>query len=193
MNEVDERVDETWTQSLRDILKEVIRKLPDQTTLGELVAATRGSDHMAPVLDVFTVQELIDLAKERPRPERAAPTGVGASSTGSNGNGVHFDVDGNPLIDLGLGLGDVGPAVIRRRADIPGGDLIILQSLARNKAGRRESELLQGTALASDQLRLVLRHLRTKGHVHVEGSGPKRRYKITRVGAAFLRKAGYGE
>lgn len=186
MNEVDERVDETWTQSLRDILKEVIRKLPDQTTLGELVVATRGSDHMAPVLDVFTVQELIDLAVERPRPERLAAAPVGAVT---NGHGIHFDAEGNPVLDLG----DVGPAVIRRRADIPGGDLIILQSLARNKAGRREGELLQGTALASDQLRLVLRHLRTKGHVHVEGSGPKRRYKITRVGAAYLRKAGFAE
>ncbi|MEZ4451210.1 MAG: hypothetical protein R3B09_17155 [Nannocystaceae bacterium] len=184
MNEVDERVDETWTQSLRDVLRDVIRKLPDRTTLGELVDATRSSDHLAPVLEVFTVQELIDVAKERPRPDRSAPSPAPASN-----GGIQYDAEGNPLLDLA----DLGPAVIRRRADIPGGDLLVLQALARNKAGRRETELLQGTALASDQLRLVLRHLRTKGHVHLEGSGPKRRYKITRVGTAFLRKAGYAE
>ncbi len=47
---------------------------------------------------------------------------------------------------------------------------------------------MQATGLASDQVRLILRNLRTKGYIHVEGSGLKRRVKITRHGAGYLRK-----
>ncbi|MCA9636466.1 MAG: hypothetical protein KC420_10615 [Myxococcales bacterium] len=172
MNEVDDRVEDAWTQSLRDVLREVIRALPDTATLGEIVAAARKNDHISPVLGVFTVQELIDIAKERPRPqEEPAQTAV--------------DDDLDEAGDL-----ELGPAVIRRRADVPGGDALVLRSLSKSKAGRRESELLQGTGLASDQLRLVLRHLRTKGLIHVEGSGAKKRIKITRAGSTFLRSPG---
>lgn len=165
MNEVDDRVEDAWTQSLRDVLREVIRALPDSATLGEVVAAARSNEQMASVLSVFTVQELIDIAMARPREEPEAAD----------------DAD-----DLGLEL-ELGSAVIRRRADIPNGDALVLRSLSKSKAGRRESDLLQGTGLASDQLRLVIRHLRSKGLVHVEGSGTKRRFKITRAGSTFLR------
>ena len=176
MNEMEERVEDAWAQSLRDVLREVIRDLPDHATLGELVDATRASAHLAPVLDIFTVQELIDVAKARPR---AAPAPKPAPA-----GQIHFDEEGNPLMDLG----EIGPAVIRRRADVPDGDARVLQALARSKTGRKESELLQLTELASDQLRLVLRHLRTKTLVHVEGAGLKRRYKITRAGATAIRQ-----
>ncbi|MCA9657588.1 MAG: hypothetical protein KC486_04540, partial [Myxococcales bacterium] len=63
----------------------------------------------------------------------------------------------------------------------------VLRALNKSKAGRRELELLQTTGLTSEQLRLIVRHLRTKGYLHVEGSGTKRRYKITRAGTGFLR------
>jgi len=175
VNEMEERVEDAWTQSLRDVLREVIRNLPEHATLGELVDATRANAHLSPVLDAFTVQELIDVAVTRPRLAKEAPP----PSTG-----IHFDEDGNPLLDLG----DLGPAVIRRRADVPDGDVRVLQALAKSKTGRKESELLQLTELTSDQLRLVLRHLRAKGQVHMEGSGLKRRFKITRAGAGSLRK-----
>lgn len=173
MNEVEERVEDAWTQSLSEIFVEVIRKLPDTATLGEIVEAARQSPQMAPVLGVFSVQELIDVAKVRPRPEPKPQPGE-----------IQLDADGNPLMDLG----DTGPAVIRRRADIPNGDAVVLRALSKSKAGRREPELLQTTGLTSEQLRLIVRHLRSKGYLHVEGSGGKRRYKITRAGSGFLRK-----
>lgn len=184
LEERDDRVDDTWAESLRDVLRDVIKTLPGQVTLRELVDATRSNSQLAPVLDHFTVQELIDLVKDRPRGEpsdlalqlkpaaKPAPTGE-----------VLFDEEGNPLLDL-----DNGPAVIRRRADVPDGDVRLLSALSKQKAGRRENELLQTTGLASDQVRLILRNLRTKGFIHVEGSGIKRRIKITRHGTAYLRK-----
>jgi len=175
VSEVEERVEDAWTQSLGEIFKEVIRKLPDSTTLGELIAAARSSEQIAPVLDVFSVQELIDVAKARPRQEPEPEP---------SGDGVEFDADGNPILDLG----ESGPAVIRRRADVPNGDMLVLRSLTKNKTGRRESDLLQLTGLTSDQLRLVVRHLRLKGFIHVEGSGSKRRFKITRTGSVHLRQ-----
>jgi predicted transcriptional regulator len=183
----DDRVEDTWAKSLRDVLSDVIKTLPSHVTLGELVDATRSNPQLAPVLDHFTVQELIDLVKDRPRsepsdlPVRAASrSGVGAGSPE-----VQFDEEGNPLLDLDL---DSGPAVIRRRADVPDGDVRLLSALSKQKAGRRENELLQTTGLASDQVRLILRNLRTRGFIHVEGSGIKRRIKITRHGTAYLRK-----
>ncbi|MEZ4385700.1 MAG: hypothetical protein R3A79_30555 [Nannocystaceae bacterium] len=173
MNEVEERVEDAWTQSLSEIFVEVIRKLPDTATLGEIIEAARQSPQIAPVLGVFSVQQLIEVAKVRPRPEPKPRPGD-----------IQLDADGNPLMDLG----DSGPAVIRRRADIPNGDAVVLRALNKNKAGRREAELLQTTGLTSDQLRLIVRHLRAKGLLHVEGSGTKRRYKITRAGSGSLRK-----
>jgi predicted transcriptional regulator len=184
LEERDDRVEDAWAESLREVLRDVIKTLPGQVTLRELVDATRSNPQLAPVLDHFTVQELIDLVKDRPRGEPtdlALPTKPAAkpAPTGE----VMFDEEGNPLLDL-----DNGPAVIRRRADVPDGDVRLLSALSKQKAGRRENELLQTTGLASDQVRLILRNLRTKGFIHVEGSGIKRRIKITRHGTAYLRK-----
>jgi hypothetical protein len=188
LEERDDRVEDAWAVSLRDVLRDVIKTLPSQVTLGELVEATRSNPQLAPVLDHFTVQELIDLVKDRPRgepsdlPLNGATAARGAKPSPSE---IQFDEEGNPLLDLDL---ESGPAVIRRRADVPDGDVRLLSALSKQKAGRRENELLQTTGLASDQVRLILRNLRTKGFIHVEGSGTKRRIKITRHGTAYLRK-----
>ncbi|HEY0139191.1 MAG TPA: hypothetical protein VGB85_34120 [Nannocystis sp.] len=182
----DDRVEDTWAKSLRDVLCDVIKTLPSHVTLGELVDATRSNPQLAPVLDHFTVQELIDLVKDRPRNEPSDLPVRAAPRSGSEPRPeVQFDEEGNPLLDLDL---DSGPAVIRRRADVPDGDVRLLSALSKQKAGRRENELLQTTGLASDQVRLILRNLRTRGFIHVEGSGIKRRIKITRHGTAYLRK-----
>ncbi len=189
LEEQDDRVEDAWAESLREVLRDVIKQLPSQVTLGELVDATRSNPQLAPVLDHFTVQELIDLVKERPRgePSDLAARAAAKAKANGNGNGAHaevqFDEEGNPILDL-----DNGPAVIRRRADVPDGDVRLLSALSKQKSGRRENELLQTTGLASDQVRLILRNLRTKGFIHVEGSGIKRRIKITRHGTAYLRK-----
>ncbi len=196
LEERDDRVEDAWAVSLRDVLRDVIKTLPSKVTLGELVDATRSNPQLAPVLEHFTVQELIDLVKDRPRDEPSDPPSIlaalakTAKPAGSNGAGANggtgeivFDEEGNPILDL-----DAGPAVIRRRADVPDGDVRLLSALNKQKAGRRENELLQTTGLASDQVRLILRNLRTKGFIHVEGSGIKRRIKITRHGTAYLRK-----
>lgn len=186
LEEQDDRVEDTWAESLREVLRDVIKQLPGHVTLGELVGATRSNPQLVPVLEHFTVQELIDLVKERPRGEQpseiAARLAAKAKASPSTGE-VLLDEEGNPYLDL-----DSGPAVIRRRADVPDGDVRLLSALSKQKAGRRETELLQTTGLASDQVRLILRNLRTRGFIHVEGTGIKRRIKITRHGAAYLRK-----
>ena len=185
LEERDDRVEDAWAESLRDVLRDVIKTLPGAVTLRELVDATRSNPQLAPVLDHFTVQELIDLVKDRPRgePSDLALHAVKPAAKPAPTGEVMFDEEGNPLLDL-----DNGPAVIRRRADVPDGDVRLLSALSKQKAGRRENELLQTTGLASDQVRLILRNLRTKGFIHVEGSGIKRRIKITRHGTAYLRK-----
>ncbi len=183
LEEQDGRVEDTWADSLRDVLRDVIKQLPGHVTLGELVGATRSNPQLAPVLEHFTVQELIDLAKERPRGEPSEIAARLAAKARASTGEVLLDEEGNPYLDL-----DSGPAVIRRRADVPDGDVRLLSALSKQKAGRRETELLQTTGLASDQVRLILRNLRTRGFIHVEGTGLKRRIKITRHGAAFLRK-----
>ena len=192
LEERDDRVEDAWARNLRDVLRDVIKTLPSKVTLGELVDATRSNPQLAPVLEHFTVQELIDLVKDRPRDEPSdlvalaargkAAAAAAAAAAGGSGE-VMFDEEGNPILDL-----DAGSAVIRRRADVPDGDVRLLSVLNKQKAGRRENELLQTTGLASDQVRLILRNLRTKGFIHVEGSGIKRRIKITRHGTAYLRK-----
>lgn len=177
-------VDETWRQSLLGVMRQVIHSLPDQTTLGELVAATRQNPHLAPMLSYMSVQELIDMAVARPsQPVAAKPTN-GARRRPEPAE-IEFDEEGNPLMELP----DTGPAVIRRRADIPDGDYRILRSLA-DEGPLSEPSLLRATRLTSEQLKLILRHLRTKGWIHVEGSGPKRKVKITRNGSSHLRKLG---
>jgi len=170
-----ESADTAWAESLREVMCKVIATLPDHATLGELVQAARSNGAMAPVLDIFTVQELIEAAKKRPKPSAAATKGS---------DGLHFDEDGNPLMDL-----DAGPAVIRRRADVPDGDLRVLRVLA-ERGAQREGDLANHSGLTGEQLRLLIRHLRSKGFVHVEGSGSKRRLKVTRHGSTYLRRNG---
>lgn len=184
MNNLEERhepVRDAWAESLREVFTQVVKQLPSTVTLGELVDVTVNNPHMAPVLDHVTVQELIDLVKDRPR--SADPLTARAGNGAAAKVEVQYDEEGNPILDL-----DAGSAVIRRRADVPDGDLRLLRALVKHKTGRREPELVQATGLASDQVRLILRHLRTKGYIHVEGSGLKRRVKITRHGTGYLRK-----
>lgn len=174
-----DRADDAWAESLRTVMRDVIASLPDHATLGELVAATRASANMSAVLGLFTVQELIDAVRKRPPPApRAAP-----KNGSTRAPEVQLDADGNPVMDLG----DPSALVIRRRADVPDGDIRVLRCLA-ERGGLREGELGSLVKLTGEQLRIILRSLRAKGFVHLEGSGVKRRLKITRHGNAFLRK-----
>lgn len=160
--------DDAWSQSLREVMRNILESLPDHATLGELVDAAKKNPQIAPVLDIFTVQELIEAARARPRsaPRRADPA----------------EADGPD---------DGGATVIRRRADAPDGDLRILRALSQHGL-LRESELATHATLTSDQVRILLRQLRTKGFIHIEGGGTKRRYRITRHGSSFLRKQDKG-
>jgi predicted transcriptional regulator len=151
------------------------------------------------MLGYMSVQELIDMAVARPVLATRMETTSGGATTGgettsgatSNGSSrravqeseIEYDEDGNPLMELP----DAGPAVIRRRADVPDGDLRILRTLA-DEGPLSEPVLLRATKLTTEQIKLVIRHLRAKGFIHVEGSAQKRKVKITRNGAAHLRK-----
>lgn len=179
-------VDEQWRQSLLDVMRQVINALPDQTSLGELIAATRANPHLAPTLSYMSVQELIDMAVARPVDESSSQLLQAADSKKTSRRAepeIQFDEEGNPIMDLP----ETGPAVIRRRADVPDGDYLILRSLA-DDGPLSETSLARATKLTSDQLKLILRHLRTKGWIHVEGAGPKQKIKITRNGSSYLRK-----
>jgi hypothetical protein len=184
-DEIDEartaEVDEQWRQSLLGVMRQVVHSLPDETTLGELVAATRANPHLAPMLGYMSVQELIDMAVARPVTARPKP--VNHRRRRSAEPEIEFDEEGNPIMDLP----DAGPAVIRRRADVPDGDYRVLRTLA-DEGPLSEPGLLRATKLTSEQLKLVLRHLRTKGWIHIEGSGQKRKIKVTRNGSSHLRK-----
>jgi hypothetical protein len=166
-----ESADSAWAESLREVMCKVIATLPDHATLGELVDAARSNAAMAPVLQIFSVQELIEAARKRPKPTKLKDEELAV------------DEEGNPLMDLG----DASPTVIRRRADVPDGDLRVLRVLA-ERGGQRELDLANLASLTGEQLRLLIRNLRAKGLVHAEGSGSKRRLKITRHGSAFLRR-----
>lgn len=160
-----QNADDAWSQSLRDVMRNILETLPDHATLGELIEAAQKNAQVAPVLDIFTVQELIEVARARPKTQTPRP------SAGSDEGAVD----------------DGGATVIRRRADAPDGDLRILRAL--NEHGLlRESELATHASLTSDQIRILLRQLRTKGYIHIEGGGTKRRYRITRHGNSHLRK-----
>jgi hypothetical protein len=167
--------DGAWAESLRVVMREVIASLPDHATLGELIDAAKKNRAMSPVLGIFTVQELIDTAKKRPKPQPKKPQPAVDDD-------IRFDADGNPIMDL-----DAGPKVIRRRADVPDGDVRVLRCLAQ-RGPQRETDLTNQTGLTSEQLRIIVRHLRTKGYIHIEGSGSKRRLKITRHGSSYVRK-----
>lgn len=162
--------DTAWAESLREVMCKVISTLPDHATLGELIDAAKSNAAMAPVLGIFTVQELIDTARKRPKPHKPKD------------DEIQLDEEGNPIMDL-----DATPAVIRRRADVPDGDTRVLRVLA-ERGAQREIDLSNNANLTGEQLRLLIRHLRAKGFVHVEGSGSKRRIKITRHGSAYLRR-----
>jgi predicted transcriptional regulator len=174
-----ESPDGAWAESLRVVMREVIASLPDHATLGELIDAANKNRAMSPVLGIFTVQELIDTARKRPKP--LPVPGSSERPSGADGE-IRFDEEGNPIMDL-----DAGPKVIRRRADVPDGDVRVLRCLAQ-RGPQRESDLSNQTNLTSEQLRIIVRHLRTKGFIHVEGSGTKRRLKITRHGSSYVRK-----
>jgi len=176
-----EEADDAWAQSLREVMREVISTLPDHTTLGELVGAAKADPRLAPVLELYTVGELVETARKRPK---ALPNGGGNGKPPKPRGEILYDEEGNPLLDL-----DLGPQVIRRRADVPDGDIRVLRCLA-ERGALREIDLANLTTLTGEQLRIILRALRTKGLVHVEGSAAKRRFKITRHGNGFLRKQG---
>ena len=178
-------VDEQWRQSLLEVMRQVINALPDETSLGELVAATRQNPHLAPMLGYMSVQELIDMAVARPVQARSDGRNDVAKPARKTRREPEYELDeeGNPLMDLP----DAGPAVIRRRADVPDGDVRILKTLA-DEGPLAEATLQRATRLTQEQIKLILRHLRTKGFIHVEGSGGKRKVKITRNGSSYLRK-----
>jgi predicted transcriptional regulator len=155
--------DPEWRASMISIMQTIVGNLPGTASLGEIVAAAEANPSIRPVLGTMTVQELIDMAVARPE---SSP-----------------DDDEDPeALDL-----DANGGVIRRRADVPDGDLVILESLSQAGA-QNETQLARSTGLTSEQVRLILRQLRSKSYVHVEGSGNKRKIKITRNGGGFLRK-----
>ena len=94
----------------------------------------------------MSIKQLIDIAVERPLPER------------------ELDAEESGATDLG------GAAVIRRRSDVPNGDITVLSCLA-ERGAMSEGAICRAAKLSSEQLRLILRGLRSKGYVHVEGSG----------------------
>ena len=174
-------VDEQWRQSLLAVMRQVVNSLPDETSLGELVTATRANPHLAPMLGYMSVQELIDMAVARPVQTRVVVTSRPRRAAEPE---IEFDEDGNPVMDL---PDAAGPAVIRRRADVPDGEFRILRTLA-DDGPMSESSLIRATKLTTEQLKLITRHLRAKGWVHIEGSGQKRKIKVTRNGSSYLRK-----
>lgn len=161
-------IDDEWSSSLVDIMREVIQSLPESTSLGELIEATRNSPHLRSIITEISVQDLIDLACEREEAEIPADESVDDE-----------DVEAASLDDGALN----GSTVIRRRADVPGGDHKVLEFL--NRSGASSDQALQaGTQLTPDQLRLLLRSLENRGFVHCEGRGPKKRIRITKAGMA---------
>ncbi len=154
--------DDEFVASIRQVLREVIEQLPDEATLGELVEAARATPMMTRALNHFTIAELVE-ASWRALAHRPEPAEKSSK------------------------LDDPAPQVIRRRADVPDGDVRVLTCLAEH-GPVRDSELATLVKLTSDQTRIVLRTLRTRGFVHFEGSGAKRRVRITRSGSAHLRR-----
>lgn len=166
-------------EALLSLVQDVVHSLPSDATLGQLVEQLETRDELRPVLEVLTVQHILEWGKSRPRPE--APPATSAADE----DGVYLDEDGNYTTDLIDGTG----AVVRRKADVEEGNLSVLSFLS--KAGAHtELSITRGTRLDGDQVRLVVRHLRKKGLIYSEGSGAKRRNRITRAGTSFLTKHG---
>jgi hypothetical protein len=164
---IEATTDDQVRQQLLLVMQQVVHNLEDSTTLGELVDATRSNPHLAPLLRQMSVHELVEMVGRKPAPTEEEPG---------------FDEDGNPIGDL-----SGAAAVIRRRADVPDGDVRVLRCLA-DQPPMSEAALARAVRMTADQARLLFRHLRTKGFVHIEGSGTKRKIKITRNGGNWLRK-----
>ena len=153
----------SWKTSMLGVMRQVLMSLPEEATLGEIVDATASNPQLEPVLREMSIQQLIDIAVTRPRPEGE-----------------------NDSEDSGADLA-AGAAVIRRRSDVPDGDATVLACLA-EKGPMSEPQICRTAKLSNEQLRLIVRGLRSKGHIHIEGSGNKRKLKITRAGSGHLRK-----
>jgi len=168
---------DTIRDALLSLVRDVVHSLPGDATLGQLVEQLETRAELRPVLKVLTVQHLLEWGKTRPQRSAPAPAPSPAE------DGVYIDEDGNYITDLLDGT----PAVVRRKADVEEGNLSVLKFLS--KAGAHtEVSISRGTRLDTDQVRLVVRHLRKKGLIHSEGGGVKRRNHITRAGTQFLRQ-----
>ncbi len=161
--------------SLKAVFAQVVHTLPATATLGEIVDAATGSAQMLPLLNRLTVRELIDIVTSRPRDDRRH----GEHRADAE---ISYDEDGNPMLAL-----DAGPQIVRRRADVPDGDLLVLRAL-QSQGPLGEAQLARATRLSSEQVRLIVRSLKTRALVHLEGSGAKCRIKITRSGASMVRR-----
>ena len=163
-------VNQHWRDSLLGVMRQVVHTLPDQTDLGELISAIRSTPTLSPLLENMSVQELIEMAVSRPYSKPAFDFSYEERSTDAASEAA----------------AETGASVIRRRADSPDGDRLILQALAKEDS-LNETMLTRVTCLTSEQIRLLTRNLRSKGLIHLEGSGSKRRIKITRNGSQYLR------
>jgi predicted transcriptional regulator len=166
-------IDTKWEESLVEVMREVIFQLPEETSLGEIVAAARNNPYFSRVLRHISVKDLIVLACERP------------SSQTKNPSVEDSDAEDGDSSALEIGTA----AVIRRRADVPNGDSLVLRYLAEH-GPQGELAIGRGTQLTSDQVRLLVRSLNAKGLIHSEGAGAKKKIRITRNGQGFLRHAG---
>lgn len=158
--------------ALLEVVKTSMQQLPDEATLGELFLEIEQREELRPVLEVLTVQHLLEWGKARTRAQASAD------------DEPFVDEDGNVSGDF---LDQGSPTVVRRKADVEEGNLAVLAFLS--KAGSQtELSISRGTRMDAEQVRLVVRHLRNKGLVHAEGSGAKRRNRITRAGCQWLKK-----
>src|SRR5690606_24013560 len=112
---------EAWRDSMVGIMRNVLMRLPDDTSLGQIVAAATANPTLAPALRVLSVRDLIEIAVTRPvrgnadgaAGEEFDPEGAGFGGFGSGEAAGEAESDELGEFDEG------GLAVIRRRADIP--------------------------------------------------------------------------
>jgi hypothetical protein len=57
-----------WKASMVSVFRRALLDLPEQATLGEIVAAARANPQLESVLAEMSIQQLIDIAVERPMP-----------------------------------------------------------------------------------------------------------------------------
>ena len=154
---------DAWKASMVSVMRKALLDLPEDTTLGEIVAAARANPQMSSILGAMSIQQLIDIAVERPLPLPAEADEEADSDSG------------------------IGAAVIRRRSEVPDGDLTVLRCLSEN-GPMAESQICRTTRLSTEQVRLIMRGMRTDGYMHSDGIGPRRKLKITRAGSTYLAK-----